>query len=143
VKLYLSVFISGLLFGMGLTISDMSNPGRVTDFLDITGVWDPMLLRVMIGALTITLPGFILVQKRPLPFFSTKYYLPTKKELDAPLISGAILFGIGWGIAGFCPGPAFASLVALKTESFIFIVAMIGGQFLAKLVENNKLLPFN
>jgi uncharacterized protein len=135
VKLYLSIFISGLLFGIGLTISGMTDPGRVTDFLDISGAWDPTLILVMAGALTITLPGFMLIQKRPTPFFSEKYYLPTKKDLDVPLISGAILFGIGWGIAGFCPGPAIASLVSLEIESFIFVTAMLGGQFLAMLVE--------
>ncbi|MGK0296501.1 MAG: putative membrane protein YedE/YeeE [Gammaproteobacteria bacterium] len=119
--------MAGLLFGMGLAISNMTDPGRVTDFLDVTGMWDPTLLLVMGGALTITLPGFILVQKRPSPFFAEKYFLPTKKDLDASLISGAILFGIGWGIAGFCPGPAIASLVSLKVESVIFVTAMIGG----------------
>ena len=87
------------------------------------------------GALAITLPGFILVHTRTTPFFSEKYYLPRKSDLDTPLITGAALFGIGWGIAGFCPGPAIATLVSLKFESVVFVCAMIGGQFLAIFFE--------
>lgn len=137
-KYYLSVLISGMLFGIGLAVSGMINPQKVTDFLDVTGNWDPTLLFVMGGAVCVSLPGFYFVQRRPAPFFSSKFYLPSKKDLDMPLILGAILFGAGWGLAGYCPGPAIASLVSLSAEPMIFVFAMLAGQFLAKLFESKN-----
>jgi len=137
-KYYLSVLISGMLFGIGLAVSGMINPQRVTDFLDVTGNWDPTLLFVMGGAICVSLPGFYFVQRRPTPFFSSKFYMPSKKDLDMPLILGAILFGAGWGLAGYCPGPAIASLASLSTEPMIFVLAMLAGQFLAKLFESKN-----
>ncbi len=134
-KYYLSVLISGILFGIGLAISGMINPQKVTDFLDVTGNWDPTLLFVMGGAVCISLPGFYLVQRREAPLFSTKFYLPSKKDLDIPLILGATLFGAGWGLAGYCPGPAIASLVSLTAEPIVFVLAMLVGQHLAKMFE--------
>jgi uncharacterized protein len=137
-KYYLSVLISGILFGVGLAVSGMINPQKVTDFLDVTGNWDPTLLLVMGGAVCVSLPGFYFVQHRANPFFSSKFYLPSKKDLDMPLIFGAILFGAGWGLAGYCPGPAIASLVTLSPEPVIFVLAMLVGQYLAKLFETNN-----
>ena len=134
-KLFLTTFVAGLLFGMGLAVSEMVDPGRVTGFLDIAGQWDPTLLLVMGGALTITLPGFYMVLKLPGPWFSERFSLPTKKDLDWRLIAGATLFGIGWGMAGFCPGPALAALVTLSPQVVLFMLAMIAGQLLAMLVE--------
>jgi uncharacterized membrane protein YedE/YeeE len=132
-KNYLSVFISGILFGMGLAISGMINPQKVTDFLDIAGTWDPTLLFVMGGAIGITMPGFYyLAKRRSAPLFSSIFYLPSKQDLDLPLIIGAVIFGIGWGLAGYCPGPAITSLVSLRFEPLIFIVALVIGQTLAK-----------
>ena len=133
-KNYLSVFISGILFGMGLAISGMINPQKVADFLDITGTFDPTLLFVMGGAISITMPGFYyLAKRRSAPLFSSIFYLPLKQDLDLPLITGAVIFGIGWGLSGYCPGPAITSLVSLKLEPLIFVVALVIGQTLAKL----------
>ena len=134
-KLFLTTFVAGLLFGMGLAVSEMVDPGRVTGFLDIAGQWDPTLLLVMGGALAITLPGFYMVLKLPGPWFAERFSLPTKKDLDWRLIAGATLFGIGWGMAGFCPGPALAALVTLSPQVVLFMLAMIAGQLLAMLVE--------
>ncbi len=134
-KLLLSIFIAGLMFGTGLAISGMTDPARVVGFLDITGQWDITLMFVMGGALLITLPLFHLAQKQPSPWFAEKFYLPTKKDLDWRLITGSVLFGIGWGIAGLCPGPALAGLVTGKPEVVWFVLAMLLGQLLAMLVE--------
>ncbi len=136
-KYYLSVFISGILFGIGLAISGMVDPQKVTDFLDVTGDWDPTLLLVMGGALCVSAPGFYLVEKKISPVFSTKFYLPTKQDLDFPLMLGAAVFGAGWGLAGYCPGPAIASLVTMNSEPVVFVLAMIGGQLLAGIFERS------
>lgn len=130
-----NTFVAGLLFGIGLALSEMTDPGRVTGFLDVAGRWDPTLLFVMGGALAVTLPAFHFVMRRPGPLFAEKFYLPTKKDLEWPLIIGAALFGAGWGIAGFCPGPALAALVTGMPEVLLFITAMVGGQLLATVLE--------
>jgi len=129
----LTIFIAGLLFGLGLTLSGMSNPAKVIGFLDVAGAWDPTLILVMGGGLLVTLPAFHLVLKRPEPLFSHKFYLPTLKGVDSKLIIGAILFGLGWGIAGFCPGPALAALVTLNSSVLIFVGAMVAGMVLHRL----------
>lgn len=117
--------LSGLLFGIGLTVSNMVNPQRVLAFLDPFGVWDPTLGFVMAGALAITIPGFSLVLKREKPWFSEKFALPTKKEVDAPLITGAAIFGLGWGLVGLCPGPAITALVSLDSGLILFCTVML------------------
>jgi len=101
-RLPVSTFIAGLLFGGGLTVSQMVNPEKVISFLDITGNWDPSLAFVMGGALLVTLIGYKFVLKRSGPLFDDKFRLPTRKDIDAPLLIGAALFGIGWGLAGLC-----------------------------------------
>ena len=117
--------MSGLLFGLGLAVSNMINPQRVLAFLDIFGVWDPTLAFVMVGALGITMPGFSKVLKREKPLFSTKFTLPTKARIDKSLIIGAVLFGFGWGLAGLCPGPAIAALVSLDLNLVLFCTVML------------------
>ncbi|MBT8131075.1 MAG: YeeE/YedE family protein [Gammaproteobacteria bacterium] len=119
-------FISGLLFGLGLTVSNMVNPQRVLAFLDIFGVWDPTLAFVMGGALAVTVPGFYLVTRREKPLFCSNFSLPEKTSIDKSLIAGAVLFGTGWGLAGLCPGPAIAALVSLDTSLFLFCAVMLG-----------------
>ena len=137
-KLLISTFIAGILFGVGLTGSEMVDPARVSGFLDIAGAWDPTLLLVMGGALAVTLPAFTLIQKRERPLFIDKFSLPTKNDLDWKLISGAVLFGIGWGISGFCPGPALSALVTGMPEVIYFVLAMASGQLLAMLFERRR-----
>lgn len=123
----LCVLLSGVLFGLGVTISGMVNPAKIIGFLDITGNWDPSLLLVMAGGLAVTLPCFRTILKRQQPLFESKFYLPTRSDIDARLILGAALFGIGWGIAGLCPGPALAAMVTLNGSVIIFVISMIAG----------------
>lgn len=137
-KLLMVTFIAGILFGLGLTVSEMVDPARVSGFLDIAGAWDPTLLLVMGGALAVTLPLFPFIRKRRQPLFSESFSLPTTKELDWKLISGAVLFGIGWGISGFCPGPALSALVTGMPEVIFFVLAMAAGQLLAMLFERQR-----
>lgn len=130
----LSVFISGLLFGLGLTVAAMVNPAKVIGFLDLAGNWDPSLALVMGGGLAVTLPAFQLILKRDRPLLESRFYLPTSKDLDRKLIGGAMLFGVGWGLAGLCPGPALTSLVTLNGAVWLFVAAMVGGMFFHRLV---------
>ena len=129
-----SVFVSGLLFGLGLTVSAMVNPAKVIGFLDLAGNWDPSLALVMIGGLAITLPAFQLVLRRDRPLLETRFFLPTSKDVDRRLLGGAVLFGVGWGLAGLCPGPALTSLVTLNGSIWLFVIAMVGGMVFHRLV---------
>jgi uncharacterized protein len=128
------VLIAGLLFGAGLTISGMVNPAKILNFLDLTGQFDPTLIFVMGAGLIFTTIGYQLIFKRSKPFFDSQFHLPTSEIIDAKLIGGAALFGIGWGMSGFCPGPAIASLVFGYQQSFMFVAAMIVGTMLARLL---------
>jgi uncharacterized membrane protein YedE/YeeE len=125
----------GIVFGLGLAISEMINPTRVIGFLDITGAWDMTLLLVMGSALIVTVIGFPLITRKAHPLLAEKFTLPTKTSLDFPLLSGAVLFGIGWGLAGLCPGPAIAGLASLEPSVFLFVAAMVGGQFIGLQLE--------
>ena len=129
VKALAWVFLSGLLFGLGLTISGMINPAKVIGFLDVTGNWDPSLALVMASGLAVTLPGFHFILKQKRPLFEAKFYLPGKADIDLRLIGGAVLFGIGWGLAGYCPGPAIAALGFGSIEPWLFVAAMFLGSF--------------
>ncbi len=124
-KLAFSTFIAGAIFGAGLTVSQMVNPSKVIAFLDVTGNWDPSLAFVMGSALIVTFIGYRLVLKGKTPLFADKFRLPTSKDIDPPLILGAALFGIGWGLSGLCPGPALASISFAGANAFIFVVTMI------------------
>jgi uncharacterized protein len=135
--LVLSAFLVGTLFGIGLALSQMTNPERVIGFLDIAGRWDPTLALVMAGALIVTLPGFYLVLRRSRPVIERQFYLPTQSRIDRRLLFGATLFGAGWGLAGMCPGPALAALVTGQTGLFLFVGAMIAGQWLASRLTRN------
>lgn len=119
--------ISGVLFGVGLAVSGMINPAKVLNFLDLFGTWDPSLAFVMAGAIGVTLPGYWLVGKRLTPVADTQFHLPQKSEIDRPLMAGAALFGIGWGIAGLCPGPALSALPIDPVNAGIFVGAMVVG----------------
>ena len=123
----LAVLISGLLFGTGITISGMVNPMKVLNFMDISGQWDATLIIVMGAGLAVTLAGYRLVFRRMAPLFEPRFKLPVKKSIDLKLLVGATLFGLGWGISGFCPGPAVASMVFGRAESITFVAAMAAG----------------
>jgi len=128
---YLSAFGSGLLFGAGLWLSGMANPRKVLDFLDVSGQWDPSLLLVMGGAVAVTAAFFRpVVLKRPAPLLGGRFVVPERKAIDLPLVLGAAIFGIGWGIGGYCPGPALTALSNLNVEAFAFVAAMIAGGLL-------------
>ena len=121
----------GLLFGFGLALSGMTDTARVLGFLDLFGNWDPTLVFVMGGAVAVTLVSFPLIL-RGRPLLSTAFSLPGRKNLDARLLAGAALFGIGWGIYGYCPGPALSALTYLQADTLIFVLAMLVGMLLAE-----------
>jgi len=129
-------FVIGLVFGLGLLLSGMSDPARVLNFLDLGGIgsgtWDPSLAFVMMGAVATTFVGFQLVLKRQRPVFADAFQLPTRSDLDMHIIAGPAIFGIGWGLAGLCPGPAFVALGYGSSASVVFIIAMLGGMALAR-----------
>jgi uncharacterized protein len=132
----LAALISGTLFGLGLAVSGMMNPQKVIGFLDVAGAWDPTLAFVMGGALLVTIPAFRLILDRPRPVLADGFSLPTRSSLDARLLGGSALFGIGWGLSGFCPGPAVSALVTGLTPVFAFVAAMLAGMaFYAWLFE--------
>ena len=123
----LTALFSGLLFGAGLAISGMVNPAKVLNFLDLAGSFDATLLFVLGGAVVTTFIGYKLVLPRAEPLFAERFRLPERTDIDARLVGGAAIFGLGWGLAGFCPGPAIAAVVSLQIEPFIFIAAMAIG----------------
>lgn len=125
-----AALVSGLLFGAGLVIAGMTDPARVLGFLDLAGQWDPTLAFVMGSAILITLPTFRLLRGRRRPVLADRFVMPSRKDLDAPLVMGAALFGIGWGIAGLCPGPAIANLGRAAPEILAFVLAMVAGMAL-------------
>lgn len=130
-----SDFTSGLLFGLGLTLSDMINPERILNFLDLFGTWDPTLGFVMISALATSMLGFKIVLRRDKPLFDAGYRLPTKSDIDHKLVGGAALFGLGWGLGGYCPGPVITGLSLGELETFIFTVSMLAGMGLFSLLK--------
>ncbi len=127
----LTALATGVLFGFGLSLSELINPARVIGFLDVTGKWDATLLCVMGGALVVTAPFYPPILRRPRPLLDRQFFLPTKSAIDRPLIVGAAIFGIGWGLGGFCPGPALAALASGSSGVIFFVIAMIAGQRLA------------
>ena len=130
----LTVLASGLIFGIGLTISGMVNPSKIINFLDLAGAFDATLIFVMGGAVIVTAIGYYVVLKQKRPLFAERFHLPTVKDIDLRLVGGSALFGVGWGLSGFCPGPAIASLAFGHKESLVMLVAMAVGALLARLV---------
>lgn len=131
----LGSYIIGLIFGIGIAISGMANPAKVINFFDIAGIWDPSLAFVMGGALIVTFVGYTYVLKRPSPVLGGTFLLPTKRDLDARLLGGSAAFGVGWGIAGFCPGGALPALGTGVTDVFVFVGAMLAGIGAAKVLQ--------
>ena len=129
----ISALICGFLFGLGLAISEMVNPAKVLGFLDVTGNWDPSLIFVMAAGLAVTLLTFRFILKQSRPIFEHEFHLPSQgTTIDRQLMTGATIFGIGWGLVGYCPGPAIASLAYGQMESVIFLVAMMAGLYVSR-----------
>jgi uncharacterized protein len=138
-------FIVGLVFGFGLLLSGMSDPAKVLNFLDLGGIasgnWDPSLAFVMAGAVAVTYVGFRFVLRRSRPLFAERFHLPTKRELDLRIVAGPAIFGVGWGLAGFCPGPALTALGFGSRAALIFVAAMLAGMWLARFLSRLPSLP--
>lgn len=134
----LAAFIAGVIFAIGLAIGGMTKPAKVAGFLDFTGNWDPSLMFVMGGAVMTHALLYRLIRKRSTPLFTAAFSVPTRKDIDIRLLGGAALFGIGWGLSGFCPGPAITSLASGQTPVLIFVAAMIVGMYLYTVGENVK-----
>jgi uncharacterized protein len=133
-------FVAGLLFAAGLIISGMSNPSKVLNFLDVGGHWDPTLAVVMGGALLVTVPAFHFVLRRSAPLLAGRFQLPTKPRIDLQLVTGSAIFGVGWGLAGLCPGPALTALGSGATSASVFVAAMLAGVIVEKYFVEPRML---
>lgn len=131
----ISALLSGLLFGIGLLVAGMADPRKVTAFLDIAGHWDPSLAFVMLGGVLTTALGYRFVLNLDRPLFEPKFFMPTRTDIDRPLLLGAVLFGVGWGLGGYCPGPAVVSLGQGSVASLLFVAAMLAGMTLARAIS--------
>ncbi len=134
---FFTAFIAGLLFGLGLIVSHMVNPAKVLKFLDVMGNWDPSLILVMIGAIFVSFFAFKKAGNMQKTMIGEPMALPTQTTLDAKLIAGALIFGVGWGLAGYCPGPALVSLIFGYTQSFVFVTAMLLGMLIYEFMYGN------
>jgi uncharacterized protein len=131
----LAAFVAGLIFAVGLALGGMTLPGKVTAFLDIFGNWDPSLAFVMLGAISVYAVLYRVIRRHSSPLFAPTFSTPTRRDLDFRLVGGAALFGVGWGLGGFCPGPAVTSLTSGQPSTLIFVAAMLVGMLLYKLVD--------
>ncbi|NBX20255.1 MAG: YeeE/YedE family protein [Betaproteobacteria bacterium] len=131
----LAEFGVGLLFGLGLILAGMTDPSKVLGFLDLAGLWDPSLAFVMGGAILVSLGAFTLAKKRTTSFLGGAMQLPTSRDIDKRLVTGSLLFGAGWGLAGFCPGPALVSVGTGNPKAVVFVLAMLAGMALFEVLE--------
>ena len=122
--LTLASFACGLVFGFGLLISGMTQPAKILGFLDVLGKWDPTLVFVMVAALAVTAIGYALARRQPKPLLAARSLWPTRTDIDRPLVIGSMMFGVGWGLSGLCPGPALENLASLSPRLIVFVVAM-------------------
>jgi hypothetical protein len=129
-KKYLLISISGLLFGYGLSLSAMLDRHRIINFLDVTGNWDPTLLYVMFSAVLVTVVFFRFILKRSTPILDNRFRLPARKDIDAKLVTGAAIFGAGWGLSGYCPGPGIAAMTLGSMNAILFTLAFVTGSLL-------------
>lgn len=130
----LTALVSGVIFGLGLAISQMVNPNKVVGFLDVTGNWDPSLALVMGGAVTVTFIAFRLTRHSRAPLFDSMFHRAGKTRVDAPLLVGSAVFGVGWGLSGYCPGPGIATLATGSMEALVFVAAMIAGSLACRFI---------
>ncbi|HET9236360.1 MAG TPA: DUF6691 family protein [Oligoflexus sp.] len=131
----LAALVVGFIFSLGLGISGMTQPQKVVGFLDLFGNWDPSLMFVMVGAIGVHMVSYRIIRRRHSPLLSRAWHVPEKKEITPALVSGAVIFGIGWGLAGFCPGPAVTALASLSVKPLVFVVSMIGGMLIFRAVD--------
>ncbi|MGH6645499.1 DUF6691 family protein [Aquabacterium sp.] len=131
----LSAFLAGLVFGLGLIVSGMANPAKVLGFLDLAGAWDPSLVLVMAGAISVGIGAFAVAGRRSVSWLSEDMHLPTARQIDRRLVGGSLVFGLGWGVAGFCPGPALVALGMGEFKAVVFVVAMLAGMGLFEVLE--------
>jgi uncharacterized membrane protein YedE/YeeE len=134
----LTAFIAGLLFGLGLLLAGMANPGKVLAFLDLSGAWDPSLALVMVGAIAVAIGPLTWARRQSSSLLGRPMQLPVKRELDPRLIGGSLLFGVGWGIAGICPGPAVAILLTGRWQAIVFMLSMLAGMVLFTALESRR-----
>jgi len=139
--LVITAFLAGLVFGLGLILSGMANPAKVIGFLDLAGAWDPSLTFVMIGAIAVGMVAFLLVRNRIVSLLGAEMKLPTARQIDRRLVVGSVLFGMGWGIAGFCPGPAFVALGMGEVKAAVFVAAMLLGMGIFEWIEGLRRTP--
>ena len=131
----ISAYLIGLIFGVGIAVSGMMNPAKVLNFFDFAGSWDPSLIFVMAGGLVVATLGYRFVLPRPAPLLGERFMLPQTKAIDARLIGGSAVFGIGWGLSGFCPGGALPALGTGRLEVYIFVATVVAGILLAKMLN--------
>ena len=136
--LALSALIAGILFGLGLAVSQMTNPAKVLAFLDVAGDWDPSLAVVMAGAVTVSFIAFRIAAIRTAPLAGGSFDLPTRRAIDTPLVMGAMVFGVGWGLAGLCPGPALTALLSGQRKAFLFVGAMLAGMVVYRFMSRGR-----
>lgn|SRR5690625_6317114 len=137
-RLTLSALVSGLVFGLGLLISGLGNPAKVLAFLDLAGAWDPSLALVMGGAILVGLIAFQVARQRQRSLLDEPIRLPTRRDIDRRLVLGSLGFGVGWGLAGFCPGPAVMAIGAGETKAVVFVLSMFAGMGLFELIERRR-----
>jgi uncharacterized protein len=135
----LANLVAGVVFGLGLIISGLANPAKVLNFLDLAGAWDPSLAFVMAGAVLTAALGYRVVLARPSPAFDSRFHLPTATAIDRRMLAGAAMFGVGWGLSGYCPGPAITALPLLNPATLVFVAAMLLGMWLGRMVTAQAL----
>lgn len=137
-KFSLASLFAGLVFGLGLIVSGMANPEKVLGFLDLAGPWDPSLAFVMGGAIIVGLVAFAVARRRTLSFLGFQMKIPSNNHIDKRLVLGGLMFGVGWGIAGFCPGPGLVALGAGETKAAVFVAAMVAGMGIFEVIERSR-----
>lgn len=138
----IAALLAGVIFGLGIVLAGMANPAKILNFFDVAGSWDPSLAFVMGGALAVTFLGYRLVLRRPAPMCDSQFHLPKARQIDRPLVLDSMLFGIGWGIAGFCPGGAIPALGMGQPKALIFVVTMLLGILLARSLRGPEAAMF-
>ena len=126
-KIALAAYVAGVLFGLGLAVSHMTDPAKVLAFLDVAGNWDPSLILVMAGAVAVYFAAARVAGGRTAPLFAERFQIPTRKDIDSPLVAGSLIFGAGWGLVGLCPGPAITALISGQSKAVLFVIAMLAG----------------